>query len=671
VLVTLIIAGTGVYTLGRVLRLSVLASIFAGTVFELSGPMLAWLGWPHAAVLSWAGWLFAAAILVVRGPHRVRYIALLSLVIAAMIYAGQPEILVLLGLGFVVFSALFLTLRAPLLGGSGPMRRPVFDLLIAIVAGGALGAPLLLPGLQLISGSQRGAAGGDPAELVSGNPPLPLHNLIHVIFQGFDGLPIAGNRWFGYSLGFDETAVYVGVVALVLAVLAVAVDRRRPEVVAFGALTLAMVAIAFVPPLVSFLSSLPLVGPVLWQRALLPLAFGLAMLAGFGTDVIVRANEQRAVRNWAGGGFVMAALLLVTLWAFGRGNLPAQEDAIRARSFIWPAFETLVGLGVIGALILVHRRAGADRPDNRPWRASAGRWAGMVLLAGETAFLVAAGAPIWTSTSTPFATTTAESALKRAVGSSVVGFGAPLCLLPPGLGIPQNAQDAYEVHELALYDPAIPRSYFSSWTALTGRPGGFPKISIYCPGVTTVALARLYGVGFILEQAGTPGPKGSVFDTSMGGEDLYRIPGAAVATLTPVPTTGLPPAIDAVGTPVAVTHPDPASWRLVTDTARAQVLRLRLTDVPGWHASIDGRSVALHHFAGVMLELEVPPGHHTVVLNYWPDSFTVGIVLAVCALVGLLAALVIDERRLRRYATLSSARRPNRTVGARRAGGVP
>ena len=67
VIVTLVIAGTGVYALGRVLRLGSLASVFAGTVFELSGPMLGWLGWPHSAVLSWSGWLFAVHLLVVRG----------------------------------------------------------------------------------------------------------------------------------------------------------------------------------------------------------------------------------------------------------------------------------------------------------------------------------------------------------------------------------------------------------------------------------------------------------------------------------------------------------------------------------------------------------------------------------------------------------------------------
>ena len=71
VIATLLIAGTGAYFLGRVLRLGFLGAIMVATVFELSGPLVAWLGYPQAQVMSWGGWLFAAGILVVRGERRI------------------------------------------------------------------------------------------------------------------------------------------------------------------------------------------------------------------------------------------------------------------------------------------------------------------------------------------------------------------------------------------------------------------------------------------------------------------------------------------------------------------------------------------------------------------------------------------------------------------------
>jgi hypothetical protein len=651
VVVTLVIAGTGMYTLARVLRLGTLASLFAGTVFELSGPMLGWLGWPHAAVLSWSGWLFAAALLVVRGRRRVPSIALVALIIAAMVYAGQAEILTLAGLALLVFLVVLFIQRTAPLSGSGPIRRPVLDLSIAAVAGGALGAPLLLPGLQVISISERGVPGGDPGELIKGNPPLPAHNLVHLLFQGFDGLPVAGNHWFGYPNGYSESAAYVGIIALVMAVVAVGVRRRRPEVVSFAALAAVMVAVAFVPVVVSGLDKLPLIGTVLWQRAILLLAFSLSVLAGVGVDAVVRDYRLRSVRRWTAGGFGAAALGLIALWLFGRGHLDPSDAAIRARSFVWPLIETVLGLVLAGVLVLTHRRHREREGLEDRQGVDVGRIAGVALLACETAFLVTAGAPLWTSSTTPFVTTPAMAALKSSVGTSTVALGLPYCFLPPGLGIPENAQIAYGVQELALYDPMIPSAYYSAWDANGHGSAGIPADSVYCPGVNTASLARLYGVGFVIEPAGAPGPQGGVYDRTLGDDTLYRIPGAAAATLSPLAPDGGLPATEAPGTPVAVTHSSPSVWQLTTSSTEPQVLRLRLTDVPGWHASIDGQAVPLHQFAGVMLQVKVPAGRHTVVLRYWPSSFTAGIALAACAAIGLLAALVVDHRRRRRRLT--------------------
>ncbi len=323
----------------------------------------------------------------------------------------------------------------------------------------------------------------------------------------------------------------------------------------------------------------------------------------------------------------------------------ADQATIRAESFIWPAVETALGLGVVVALTWMHRRSDTAGDPQGSSRVTAGRLAGVSLLVCETAFLVAAGAPLWTSSSTPFASTPSMVALKSAVGSSVVGLGGSLCFLPPGLGIPENAQVAYGVQELALYDPMIPSAYYSSWRAVSRESPGIPDDSVYCPGINTAELARLYGVSFVLERAGTPGPRGGVFDRAVGDEDLYRIPDAAVATLTPLAVGGRLPADDAPGTPVTVTHPDPSSWKLHSDADSPQVLRLRLTDVPGWHASIDGRPVPLQRFAGLMLQLEVPAGRHTIELYYWPATFTIGLVLAGCAVLGLAGAFAVTWNR--------------------------
>jgi uncharacterized membrane protein YfhO len=68
--------------------------------------------------------------------------------------------------------------------------------------------------------------------------------------------------------------------------------------------------------------------------------------------------------------------------------------------------------------------------------------------------------------------------------------------------------------------------------------------------------------------------------------------------------------------------------------------------VPGWHATIDGKPLSLQPFSGIMFQANIPPGRHTIELHYWPESFTIGIVLAACAAAGLLLVPVVRRRRL-------------------------
>ncbi len=353
-IVTLWIAGGGVYLLGRVLRLSVLAAATAATVYELSGPFVGWLGWPNAAAMSWAGWLFAAAVLIVRGRHRARDIALFAVFLACAVYAGQPETVVLFGMALVVFMVVFLVLRGRGRTTRAPVLRPVVDLIAAAVAGAALSAPLALPGLQLASTSV--------VRVVSSYGALAPHDLRNLLFQGFDGLPVAGNRWFGNSI-YPETAVYVGVIALCLAVLAVGTRRRRPEVPALAVTALAMALVSYASPVVSAINQVTGLHGVAWHRAVQPMVLAVAVLAGVGMDALTESHALRAVRGWAGGAFAAAGAVVLLLWLVGRGRLPPFEAGIRARSFIWPTVETVVGLAVIGALVLSSRRRTGEPLD--------------------------------------------------------------------------------------------------------------------------------------------------------------------------------------------------------------------------------------------------------------------------------------------------------------------
>ena len=473
----------------------------------------------------------------------------------------------------------------------------------------------------------------------------------------------SGNRFDAPGLGYIATAAYLGVIVVVLAVMGAVVRRRRPAVLAFAVVAVLMGCFVYVPPLVSLLNDLPGLGEIRWVRSLQVLVFALAILAGVGLDILVRSQNSRTVRNWLGAGFGTVAVVLVVIWAFGRGQLPPVEATIRAKSFIWPAAEVGVGLAVFGFLVVMGRRH-RDRATGNPLLRDPSRTAGVVLLISSTAFLVALGAPWWSSDTAYLAPTPKETALHKAVGSSIVGFGNSSCLTPPTLGIQPDVNIVYGVHELNSYDPLTPKHLFTAWDRSSGKypsaigPSYAVPVSLFCPAVMTLTEARLFGVGFVLEQGHRKGPPGSIFVKKLGDESLFRIPGAAVATLTPLRAGGSLPPTKSPGTAVPVTYPSASSWKLTTRAGTPQVLRLRLTDVPGWHASIDGKPLPLLRFNGAMFEAKVPAGQHTVELHYWPDTFTLGIVVAVGTAVVLLVALVFGGRRFRR------ARRPTTVPSA-------
>jgi Bacterial membrane protein YfhO len=637
VLTTLAVAGTGAYVFARTLKLGVLPGALAGTVFELSGAFLLYLGWPIASVISMTGWLFAAVVLIARGGHRPRHIAYFAIALAFTIYAGQPDALAIVALATAVFAAVLFILRLPVFGRSDPILVPLVDLGVATVAGVALAAPLVLPGVQIAASSVRSVGRGVGGLAAT----FDVGNLVSLPFAGTSGHIVTGE------------SAYLGAIVVVLAVAAIGLRLRQPIVIAIICVMVLMGAIAFIGPFDTALNAIPAFHAFRWPRALAIMIFSIAVLAAMGMDLLVRSVPKRPVLAWLGTGFLVAGVALVLVWTGGSSQPPVKLSK-RNGNLTWAAVEIAVGLLGIGLLVLVKRRRADTGLRNSGYMQV---MVGTALLACATAFLVVAGGPRWPSSPSFIIATPAETALQGAVGSSLVGYGIPY---PPSarLGIRQDVNVIFGIHEMAVIDPLLPLAYFRSWNTVTGKPAksaGYPQNSTYSPPFTSARIARTYGVGFVLDEVGHPGPHGGVFDLKIGNEDLYRIPRTGSATVTSIAASGVNPPVTVPGTAIPVSHSGPASWIIQTDSKRRQELRLHLTDVPGWHATIDGQPLRLSTFADVMLQARVPPGRHTIRLHYWPDSFSTGIVLSAVAIVTLLAAVVVEEIRSRRRPGLDNS----------------
>jgi hypothetical protein len=96
---------------------------------------------------------------------------------------------------------------------------------------------------------------------------------------------------------------------------------------------------------------------------------------------------------------------------------------------------------------------------------------------------------------------------------------------------------------------------------------------------------------------------------------------------------------------------------LTVRVKRPTKLALRITDVPGWHVTADGRPLAVHGYEGSFLEVTVPAGTHTVVAYYWPRDLTYGIVLALLALLALVLWPFLPAFRSLGVTALASTRR--------------
>jgi hypothetical protein len=644
----MLIAGTGVYVLCRGLGAGAVASALGGTTFMLSGSFSSWLGWSVGGPVALGGWILAAALLAYRSRRQVRQLLLLAAAVGFSLYAGFPESYVLLAIGLGVVAAAS-TLAAWCSHRSLSLAG-IARVVAGVIAGGALAAPLLLPGASIIAGSAR------RHEVAA--PGIPAHFASLLFAQGFFGLPIKGSTWFG-SVNYYETTAYIGVIAAALALVAVLVSWRRPVVV--GLLCSIVVALFMIyrvgngNPLQRFLAELGL-GSIALQRMQVVFELLLAVLAAIGLDTLLRRWRERTVfASFLGSTLALVAVLAVLWSKVASARMPptasvtqssiATLQSLRRSSLIWPT-ATAALLLVLVAATWALRQLG----DERAVRAA--RVGALALLVAQSAYLLFAGIGINSYSHDPFPVTPAVQTIQKTVGTALLGLdgGNDDCSaaaphsgrycgvrLWRRVGFSPEINIAYGVDELGMHDPTIPQSYFDAWPIANSDPS--ESLNLFAPDIDTVALAHRYGVAFVLAGRGIPPPTGMRQVATVAGEALYAVPDAARFSF-------LGPASTA--TVVSVAHPSDARYVLRVKVARTSQLALRITAVTGWHASEDGKSLAVRRAAGDLLAVEVPAGTHEVDLVYWPAGFTLGLLVAAGALLGLFAsAIVFRVRRCR------------------------
>jgi hypothetical protein len=635
VLVKIVLAGTGLLFFCRVMGLGAFAGAFAGTVFELSGAFGGWAGWPMATVLCMLGWVLGSGVLTLSRTRGWRYLPLLALTIAFAAYGGHPESLVILLVVLAITVVVVVLSRAREEGTA--VLWTTGRAALGVLAGLALAAPLLLPGLQAVKQS---AASGR-----AGYGPAPLRYVVNLVVAGYEGFPTLHSSYFG-ALNYYETAAFVGVTVLVLAAVALTYHWRNPVIVGLVVAALFLSAAVWLAPMAHLLDHIPGAKLIVWRRGVIVVDGILAVLAAFGLQLVrdqggTKTLGRRLLVAAAAGCLLLLGLVVRQLHGQGVAH------AIRDHSLLWPCISGVVTLAVALGLLrwsrVNNRRAAHARPSN-----SAGLVGAVVLFAVECAFLLTAVPHLWSSSTQIFATTPAEHQLQILAGDQRVGFGQcpkPVQLAP--LGILPGANAAYGVRELGMYDAVLPKTYLPTYARLSHTPVVKPVLGNFCPSMTTSTLARQYGVSYVLEPAHAPVPPGTVPDGTIDGEGVFRVPGGSIVTLQPQDA----PADDAQAEPVALSDADPQHLGMVVDAGSSSRLDIHIGNFPGWTATLDGRPLALHPFLTDEMQATIPSGHHVIELQYRPKAFEVGLVLATATLLALIVGWLLQFMRRRRKPT--------------------
>ena len=323
----LLVAGLSTYAFARVLGMGVCGAAVSAVAFGFSGFLVAWLLWPQVNVAVWLPALCLGAELLVRRVSIPRVLALAG-VVCVQFLGGHPET----SLHILTAATGYFAWRV--VGGFAE-ERDGRALARRILAGGAaalLGtagaAVQLLPlgeaVLESATLADRTATAPTPWSL----PGPRWLAMLALVCPGCLGSTQRGDVPLGAILGagnFNEVAGgYVGLIALALAGLALAVAGLRGIDRFLAILGGVAFAVAYrIPPVANLVDALPLFRVTANSRALLVLAFALAMLAGRGAHLLlsapasaVRPIVRRAEKLLVGvaiGVAILTALLLPML----------------------------------------------------------------------------------------------------------------------------------------------------------------------------------------------------------------------------------------------------------------------------------------------------------------------------------------------------------------------
>lgn len=662
-------AALGTYLLGRALGMRFGGALLGGVVYAFGLFMVVWLATALAGVWVFIPWLLLFSELVVRRPGPIP-VAGLSITVAMQFFAGHPESSFHALLAALAFMVLRLVQRRRAGGG---IAVPLVAWCVALIAGTALAAIMLLPFLEALSESRQTGQ-----RVLTPESKRFLFGLFLADYWGRPTQVLLDDPHTGFSYNH---VFYAGALTLMLTPAAL-IARPRTERVAVAVFAVfALVMVVGIEPVFSFVSGLPVFDLAKNGRMIILLLLCLALLAGWAIDDLSGPPLSR--RRWLvilGTSIALFLLPFAALLVGGRISLDHVGDAAgiawlfesRRDLNLGPSEQAetirlaalLAWLVVAGAalvLLVLRSRARLAPPA---FVALA------VALVAADLFSVGMGQN--PAIPREHASPPVTPAMRELLEQRPNRFAGLVLALPSNVGMDFGLYDARG------YDYPVERRVDTFWRRnINGLIGDLPPVfansdarSRHALGLLSVTRimqapdedpvpgarvvysgpdARLYANEFALPRVFLVGRQRTVSggDAALRAVSKLGFDGRRVA-ITEREVPGLSSVdggrLRAEGEARLV---DYEPERVVASASSTRASLLVLTDIyyPGWKAFLDGRRVPLERVNYLLRGVAVPAGEHRVELRYEPTSFRLGWMISLATALALIGAVLFHFRR--------------------------
>lgn len=664
-------AALGAALLVRALGLGWVAAAAGGAAFAAGGPFLSALSlFHHYASAAWLPWVLLGLERLLARPGICRALPLGALA-GGMLLAGSGDMCLAAALMAGARLGLHVVVVRP---SPSPAGRLAGATLAAVVLSAALGAAQWLPTL---AHAAEGYRGGFDARTRTYWSTHPLSLLDLAVPRLVSGAELDASWRLRLFEGREPmlACLYLGVVPLALAGLALAQHARGSAPLAGGLALLLVLGLGRFTPVYDWLSHLPGLAQMRYpQKFLVPASLVFALLAASGAERWLApwgARERLRGRALAGGLLgVGLALALAAAWAsLEAGRRPATLRLLRSAAVF-----------TVVAVLL-------DRRSARP--AAPAAW-GLALLAVGAIDLV--GVTSGASPLAPREIATRRPAVLDDLGSGPVRVFAPApdaACREPVAGAPGFTLEALAAHGFteALGPPSGGRwgvfgSFDGEFTGLGSRFAAPFTATAWAKAGTAdgTRLLRLAAVDHVVRVAAADLPglgpsrvRPSVQACPIRVQDVpsprprawvagvERPAGTAEEALALVLEPGFDPQRETVITGEAAPAPrrEPpaleAEARVVARTTLTVDVEARLDGAgtlvlaeawaPGWKVEVDGRPASLLRADGLFRGVRLEPGVHRVRFEYAPRSAPWGRAVSLAGLLAGALGLVACRRR--------------------------